>query len=82
VDSDCGPAGFTCNAGVCAELPTTHPCAGDDDCPQGWSCYSPCPCNGTDTEPKGCYPPFAQFHCDVCITGTVDDAGAYHPPDA
>jgi hypothetical protein len=81
VDSDCGPAGFTCNSGSCAELPTTHPCASEDECPQGWSCYSPCPCNGVDVYAKGCYPPFAEFNCPVCVNGTIADAGVSQPTD-
>ena len=65
-NSDCGPAGFTCNQFSCVALPTTSPCASNGDCPQGWSCYAPCPCRNTDNA-KGCYPPFLQFNCPVCI---------------
>ena len=88
VDSDCGPAGFTCNrqtlntcqdAGADAACGYCNgkggPCSSDGDCPQGWSCYSPCPCATNSAEPKGCYPPFAMFGCPACVAG-VFDAGS------
>jgi hypothetical protein len=79
VDSDCGN-GFTCNleAGTScmgrncvAASRCDSPyrlCASTDDCPVGWSCYSPCPSScpvsGCDPDagfPTACYPPFAVF---------------------
>jgi hypothetical protein len=89
VDSDCGPAGFTCNrqavsscegaaadtdCGYCDGQAQEGPCTGDGDCPAGWSCYSPCPCATSSATAMGCYPPFAAFGCPACIV-TVPDAG-------
>jgi hypothetical protein len=64
-NSDCGPAGFTCNldAGVGCSGVGCSPggqcqhqytlCMTDGDCPAGWSCYSP----GRGAA-LACYPPF------------------------
>jgi hypothetical protein len=76
-DMDCGPAGFACAGGSCQQTGAGL-CGSDADCPNGWSCYAPCACNGADTTPKGCYPPFAMFGCPVCVngTGTENDAAS------
>lgn len=80
VDSDCGPAGFTCDhscsnsgtsCGICSE-DGPGPCSSDDQCPQGWSCYTPCPCGSTPFTGGSCNPPFAIFNCPACITTSVD----------
>jgi hypothetical protein len=76
VDSDCGPAGFTCNLdagtlckdGSCSTLTRCEshdtPCATNSECPAAWSCYSPIgglqPSDASAL--KACYPPFAMFN--------------------
>jgi hypothetical protein len=84
IDSDCGPAGFTCNHSVsvcfgsdggaaCGACDGTGgSCSGDSDCPQGWSCYSPCDCPTRPALAKGCYPPFAVFGCPNCPATIID----------
>jgi hypothetical protein len=80
VDSDCGPAGFTCSH-ACSNGTTTcgmcsangpGPCTNDGQCPQGWSCYTPCPCGATRPTGGSCNPPFAIFNCPACIVTSVD----------
>jgi hypothetical protein len=75
VDSDCGPAGFSCSSGSCQQ-DSGGPCETDTDCLIGWSCYVPCPCpSPPSTEPPqppqppqqaSCEPPFATFACPAC----------------
>jgi hypothetical protein len=73
IDSDCGPAGFTCMGGRCQW--TSTPCATVADCPTGWDCYVSCPCAGI-RDTKTCMPPFAISYCGNCQSdGGVDDAG-------
>jgi len=83
VDHDCGPAGFTCDhscwngettCGICLEEGPSR-CSSDDQCPQGWACYTPCPCGDTPATGGLCNPPFAVFHCPVCPSGTSLDGG-------
>jgi hypothetical protein len=72
VDSDCGPAGFSCSGSGTCNQTGSGPCTTDSDCPQEWSCYAPCPC---PTGPPGklwCYPPFAEFNCPACLVGPFD----------
>ena len=80
VDSDCGPAGFTCShacsngmttCGICSE-DGSGSCSNDDQCPQGWSCYTPCPCGRAPSTGGLCNPPFAIFNCPACIITPVD----------
>jgi hypothetical protein len=85
VDTDCGPAGFACINSGCGwvnGVPVTDcphceptgsgPCSSDGDCPQGWSCFSPCPCPTGTPLPKSCNPPFETWACPVCIVASVD----------
>ena len=76
IDSDCGPAGFTCDhscwnggapCGICSEEGDSS-CRNDNQCPQGWSCYTPCPCGDTTPGTGICNPPFAMFSCPICVT--------------
>jgi hypothetical protein len=64
--SDCGPAGFTCNAGICQEAQAGITCTTASDCPNGWDCYAACACPGVE-EAKACEPPFAEFRCPGCM---------------
>jgi hypothetical protein len=80
VDTDCGPAGFTCTASGCSFLAADSgkECATAADCPTGWLCYVDCPCPGT-SDTKTCIPPFAvDFGCGAgCISdGGVDEREA------
>jgi len=86
VDTDCGPAAFVCRHGPCGEwidgveVPDCRlcqqtgggPCSIDADCPQGWSCHSPCFCPTNPSYSKGCYPPFSVFSCPGCAVEIVD----------
>ncbi len=69
-DSDCGPDGFTCNGSTCS-WEMVEACTGNSQCPQGWSCYDPCPCNGI-AGAKNCYPPFSITSCGLCAADIVD----------
>ena len=75
VDTDCGPAGFTCTDGGCNTLAADSgkACATAADCPTGWDCYVSCPCPITN-DTKTCMPPFAvNFGCGG---GCISDGGS------
>jgi hypothetical protein len=65
VETDCGPAGFTCAGGRCQGSGTLTTCSTAADCPRAWDCYAPCACPGTEGA-KVCEPPFAEFGCPAC----------------
>jgi hypothetical protein len=68
VAADCGPAGFTCEAGSCRQQVVAPTCTTASDCPTDWDCYAPCPClSSGSSEAKVCEPPFALFSCPACI---------------
>jgi hypothetical protein len=76
LDTDCGPAHFTCMNGQCRENAPDF-CGKASDCPQGWDCYVACACpERADT--KQCHPPFAVYRCPECMPfpDIVPDAGA------
>jgi hypothetical protein len=95
-NSDCGPAGFICeDAGAicpaggglaCVPLPGCRAqstlCSSDNDCPTGWSCYSPTGGQGEVSGREGggaemaCYPPFAMFNGGQSGQGPAPDLDA------
>jgi hypothetical protein len=79
-DTDCGPTGFGCVAGLCTQTKGLMPCGSAADCPMDWQCVAPCPCDGVQTEPAACYPPFAIFSCPACVDGGEPDAPATDAP--
>jgi hypothetical protein len=67
IDTDCGPAGFTCVNTGC-QPQTSAACETAADCPTGWECYVPCACPGV-RDAKFCQPPFAVSFCPACPGG-------------
>jgi hypothetical protein len=76
VDTDCGPAGFTCTGGRCQGTGTLTTCSKAADCPTAWDCYAPCACPGTEAT-KVCEPPFAQFGCQPARPRGRDHRSAF-----
>ncbi len=95
-DSDCGPAGFTCDLDAGSQCPSAScsaflqcqpqntPCTTDGDCPNGWSCEPAAGGGlpvGVDT-PQVCYPPFGMFEGSAVGSLPPGDIGDTGMPGA